>query len=204
MVKAAQKNQPEGINIDLLPQKELGGTLGSTVHWVLTVGRYLIILTEIIALATFGLSLKLTVDKNNLNKKVQEQQAVIDSQSDFETEFREVQSKLDNIKKIRSQHFSNNKAIDEFVKLLPKGLSLTTLSIEGKELKFSGKFPTAAQLHTLIKSFNESDKITQLSIDDLKTPSVKEPKFTIDATATINTSGFTENKASENSPTEET
>lgn len=167
MARSARKDQQQEININLIPQEEVGGTLGQTVHWVLTVGRYLIIATEIIALAAFGLSLKLTIDKNNLNKRIEFAQEVIDSKAEFEKDFREVQSKITNVKTIRAKHFDNHVLLEEFNKLLPQGISLTNLDVNESELSFSGSFPTAAQLHTLVNKFNSSDKFVGLDISEL-------------------------------------
>ncbi len=201
MVRSARKDQKKDININLMPQQEMEGALGQGVHWALTVGRYLIIITEIIALTAFGLSLKLTIDKNELNKRVEYTQDIIDSKQDFEKEFREVQNKLSSIKKIRLEHFDNHLLINEFNKLLPEGITLTTLDINQTELSFSGSFPTAAQLYTLINSFNNSDKLIALDISELKSPSTDDPEFTFTASAIVNTSAFAKSETSKDGGT---
>ena len=191
MAKSAQKGQEQEININLMPQKEVGGALGATIKWALGIGRYLIIGTQIIALVAFGLSLKLTIDKNALIASIENVQSVIESKSEFEQEFREIQGKLVDIGSLRSQQFKSNSVLTEFNSLLPKGMNLTSLNISDGELTFSGEFPTAAQLHTLINSFNSSTKIVSLEIAELNSPTENEPQFTFDAKATIIISSFT-------------
>ena len=194
MVRAARKNQPSEININLMPKEELGGTLGDIVRWVLNVGRYLIIITEIIALATFGLSLKLTIDKNNLNKRVTVAQDTIGSKALFEKEFRGVQNKIFEIKDLRAKHLNNHLVLEDFNKLLPEGLTINSLSIDDVELAFSGNFAGAAQLQTLINSFNRSEatdkKFIGLEISELNSPSAKDPEFSFDAKVIINRAAF--------------
>jgi len=219
MARAARKDQNQGININLIPQKEIGGALGETIHWVLTIGRYLIIGTEIVALATFGLSLKLTIDKNNLNKSIENAQQSIDDKSKFESEFREIQTKLNNISDLRNRHFKSYLAMEEFINLLPQGIQLTDLSLSQTEISFSGSFPRAAQLHTLINSFNRSGKLVSLEIDELNSPSTENPKFTFSAKTLVVGAAFTgkdsaskppadtetsNNDSEENSPEEKT
>ena len=191
MARSARKGQEQEININLMPQQEVKGTLGTTINWILGVGRYLIITAQIIALVAFGLSLKLTIDRNNLTTSIKSSQSVIDSKSEFEQEFREVQGKLQNIKELRAKQFKNHLVIQEFNNLLPKGINLTNLNIDDNTLSFAGSFPTAAQLHTMINSFNSSTKIVALDITELNTPSEEEPKFTFNAEAAIVTSPFT-------------
>ncbi len=195
MARAAQKNSQE-ININLIPREEISGQLGSTITWILTTGRYLIITAEIIALAAFLLSLKLNIDKNNLASNIKTNQGILDSKAAFEKEFDSVQTKIDDIKSLRAAHFSDNQVLTEFTKLLPQGTTLTTLEIDGTNLTFSGKFPTATQLVTLINSFNKSDKIVGLEISKLSSPAAKNPNFSFDAKALINQAAFTENTAS--------
>ena len=191
MARSARKGQEQEININLMPQQEVKGTLSTTINWILGVGRYLIITAQIIALVAFGLSLKLTIDRNNLTTSIKSSQSVIDSKSEFEQEFREVQGKLQNIKELRAKQFKNHLVIQEFNNLLPKGINLTNLNIDDNTLSFAGSFPTAAQLHTMINSFNSSTKIVALDITELNTPSEEEPKFTFNAEAAIVTSPFT-------------
>lgn len=191
MAKSARKGQEQEININLMPKSEVKGSLGATIAWALGIGRYLIIGTQIIALVAFGLSLKLTIDKNSLIASIENSQSVIESKSEFEQEFREIQGKLTDIGILRSQQFKSNSVLKEFNSLLPKGMNLTSLIISEGELTFTGEFPTAAQLHTLINSFNSSTKIVSLEISELKSPTEDKPQFTFDAKATIIKSSFT-------------
>lgn len=191
MAKSARKGQEQEININLMPQEESGGTWGATVEWVLGVGRYLIIGTQIIALIAFGLSLKLTIDKSTLATSIENAKSIIESKSEFEQEFREIQGKIVNIDSLRSQQFKSNALLKEFNSLLPKGINLTSLNISDSALSFSGEFPTAAQLHTLINSFNSSEKIVSLEISELNSPTEDVPQFTFDAKATVVTTSFT-------------
>ena len=190
MARSARKGQEQEININLMPREEVGGSLGTTLNWSLGVGRYLIIFTQIIALVAFGLSLKLTIDQNNLNTRIVNAKETVDSKSEFEQEFREVQNKIRNLKKLRADQFQNHLVIQEFNSLLPKGVDLTSLDITESTLTFSGNFPTAAQLHTLINSFNKSTKIVGLEINELQSPSEEDPKFNFDAKAIIIIEGF--------------
>ena len=191
MAKSVRKGQEQEININLMPQEEARGALGASIKWALGVGRYLIIGTQIVALVAFGLSLKLTIDKNTLITSIENAKNVIESKAEFEQEFREIQDKLVNIDNLRSEQFKSNVVLKEFSNLLPTGMNLTSLNISDGELSFSGEFPTAAQLHTLINSFNSSRKIVSLEIIELNSPTEDTPQFSFDAKATILIPAFT-------------
>ncbi len=195
MVKAVQKAAPE-ININLMPSEEPSGTLGTATHWALTVGRYLIIITEIIAIAIFILSIKLSTDKQGLKEDIQYKSSQVSAQNVLETEFRLVQQRVNEIKKQRSDHFENNLVLTEFLKLLPKGMELKTLNIEEQEISFSGSFKTPKQLQTLISAFSESEKLVGLDISELESPSEQSKNYKFSAKSLIIQASFSEEVAS--------
>ena len=112
MVKAAPKS-PD-LNINLLPSEGPSTTTGNAIHWILTIGRYLIILTEVVALSTFLLGIYLSQQKNNLKDSIKSQQIAIEAfqtcdpkdEAVFcEDSFLKVQDQINSIANIKSNHF---------------------------------------------------------------------------------------------------
>ncbi len=191
MAKSAPSS-PE-INIDLMPgREEPKGSVGSAIHWALTIGRYLVIFTEIVAIAIFILSIKLSADKQDLKESISRLTQQVSAQEDFEKEFRSVQDRINEVKKQRSSHFLNNKLIAEFLKILPKGMTLDTLELAENEVNFTGSFATPKELQTLILSFSQSDKIVGLNISKLEHPNESSKRFEFSASAVIIPNTFLE------------
>jgi hypothetical protein len=193
MPKAAQ--EPPGLNIDLLPKEEIDVESNSFLHWLLTVGRYLVIFTEVVAIGTFLISIYFSKQKNDLRGNIHTTQAQIDRLQDCdqadesafcESRFRLIQEQVNQVASIRSGHLQTNKVIDEFLKLLPTNVVLEGFIINGTEITFSGTFPAEQQLQTMVESFGNSDKITALDITDL----TKELGFAFTAQAQINEVAF--------------
>ena len=186
MARAAQPATSE-ININLMPSPGPSGTAGEVVRWILTIGRYLIIVTEIVALIIFFVGIKLSADKNDLKEQVENLKTSVSSDSNvaFEKEFREIQQKINEIKKQRAGHFPSNVVVTEFLKMLPQGMTLGSLEVKEDEVVFSGSFTSPSELQTLVAVFSESEKITGLDISDLNSPSEKNPLYTFTATANI-------------------
>ena len=191
MAKAAQNKTPE-ININLMPGEESSEKAGGAVHWALTVGRYLIIITEIVAIAIFVLSIKLSSDKQNLKENIKSLTGQVSVQKDFEREFRTVQQRINGVKVLKSAHFETNLVVNEFLKLLPQGLTLDSLKLDESEISFSGSFTSPQQLRTLIFAFSQSGKLVGLDISELNSPSEKNKAFTFSASAIINRTAFSE------------
>ncbi len=197
MAKAAPKS-PD-FNINLLPTEGPTSTTGNAIHWILTVGRYLIILTEVIALSTFLLGIYLSQQKNNLKDSIKSKQKTIDTlqtcdpkdiDAFCEDRFLKIQEQIDSIATIKSAHFETNKVMTEFLALLPAQMKLENLLVEGSDISFTGKLLTEQELQTLINSFNTSRKITALDITELSKDASKDPYLKLKATAVINKGGF--------------
>lgn len=190
MAKAAQNKSSE-LNIDLLKAAEPSGRVGEAVKWVLNIGRYLIILTEIVALAIFVLSIKLSTDKNDLKDDISRLSDQVSTHEDFEREFRNTSKRFEEVKRLKLAHFETNKVVSEFLSLLPKGMKLDLFRIEDEVIELSGSFSKPRQLQTLVLSFSKSNKIVGLDIKELNSPNEDNPKYTFQAEALINKAGFT-------------
>ncbi len=198
MPKAAQK--PSDLNIDLLPNESPINSSNTAVHWSLTVGRYLIIATEVLALTIFLFGVWLSKEKNDLKNSIKYKQASVDQlqkcdqnkPDEFcEDRFRKVQDQINQTALIRNSQFEQNKVLTEFAHLLPIGLTLDSITSDGKLITFSGTFPDPQQLQTMINSFNSSKKITNLDITALSKESDVSYKFS--ASTTINKAAFASN-----------
>lgn len=191
MAKSASSSRE--ININLMPgQEEFQDSVGSTIHWALTIGRYLVIFTEIVAIAIFILSIKLSADKQDLKESISNLTQQVSAQEDFEEEFRSVQDRINEVKDQRSSHFLNNKVLSEFLKLLPQGMTLETLELAENEISFSGSFATPKELQTLILTFSQSDTIVGLNISKLEHPNASSKRFEFSASAVIIPDSFLE------------
>ncbi len=198
MPKAAPKS-PD-LNIDLLPNESPISSTNEAVHWVLTVGRYLIIVTEIIALSTFLFGFWLAKEKNDLKNSIKYKQAQVDNYQNCdpnnlasfcEDRFRKIQNQINQVASLRTNEFQQNLVLTEFAHLMPIGLALDSLSSDGKILTFSGSFPDPQQLQTMISSFNTSTKINSLDITALSKEATGGYKFT--ASTAIIKSAFNSN-----------
>ncbi len=202
MAKAAPKS-PD-LNIDLLPKSTPSGASGEAVHWALTIGRYLVILTEIVALGAFLVAIWLSKEKNDLKTTIKQQQTEItqyqtcdaqDLDKFCEDRFRKVQTQIDQVVSLKNTQVENNKVFSELLTLLPVGIKLESLTLDKNQIAFTGTLPSETELQTLIKSINDSTKITGLDITSL-TKENNVLKFS--ATSSIQRGAFATNQGGTN------
>ena len=183
MPKSAPKSS--NININLLPKEGPEGTVNTGLHWLLTVGRFLIIFAEVAALVILFWAIILQTQKNNLEKSIRDKQTTIENERGFVTEFVQTQNRLNQIRQLKEAQFPTNLVLSEMLKLLPTEVKLTELKVDKDAANFNGTFQTTSGLQTLIDSFNASNKLVDLDISTLTTPSTQNPNFTFSAKVTI-------------------
>ena len=85
--------------INLLPVDPFEqGFWGRFLKWGLSVGRYIVIATELVVILAFLSRFKLDRDLSDLNETIAEKQAVLAAYSTLEADYRELAGRLDLIK----------------------------------------------------------------------------------------------------------
>src|SRR5215469_2384590 len=93
----AEKNT----TINLLPQ-ENANILNQILDWALTIGRLLVILTEMVALGTFVYRFSLDMQIVDLHDKIKAESFIVANFQDAETTFLDIQDRLATIKQYNS------------------------------------------------------------------------------------------------------
>ncbi|MCL5411680.1 MAG: hypothetical protein M1150_02980 [Patescibacteria group bacterium] len=190
MSKPVQKPSP-AININLLPQEKFDEEgLGKVVAWLLTVGRYLVIVTEIIVLIVFAMRFKLDEDKRVLAERIGTEQKIVLANSKLESDVRVLQARLTNIKNLSTQHSTLSAILSEVSAIFPKDGKLKDLGYQKDKVIFKGELLTPESLQALINSFGKSTYFKDLEISDLITPNPKSPVYTFSASITPIISAF--------------
>ncbi len=176
--------KPASININLLPKDPfLSSPIGKFLQWGLSVGRYLVIFTELIVIMSFGSRFTLDRQITDLNGVILQKKTIIQSYGDLETSVRAIQKKTDSYTQVEQKQSLAN-AFPALSEITPADVLLTNLTIQPGSVSFSGKSNSTTSLNLLINNINLSNKFSDVSIEKLQTGSDQEPgyKFTINAT----------------------
>ena len=167
---AAQKS-----TIEFLPQEDWEkGSLGKILKWALTVGRYIVIFTELIVMLAFLSRFKFDRDLTDLNEEIEQKQAVVQSSAQFEEKFRLLQKQLLSIETLEKNRLQTNKVLTELASLTPIDVYLSNLNITEKEISLTATALSEGGLATFLNSLKKStlfEKITlsQVSLGSQKT-----------------------------------
>lgn len=158
------------VELNLLPKEPWEkGVVGQLLHWTLSVGRYVVVFTELVVISAFlyrfGLDRALTDLRHSLKNK----QAVITGFGDLEDNFRLAQTKLKTIKTA-----ANEPRVPATLNLLsqitPVDARLTNIAINQKQVVIEGSVASQAGLATLLNQAQAKTEFTDVVLENVKSP----------------------------------
>ena len=166
---AAQKGLPK-TTIEFIPQEDWEKTnFGKFLKWLLNVGRWIVIVTELIVILAFLSRFKLDRDLTNLNETVKQKQAVVIASSEFEKEFRFLQKRLSTIEGLKKSQIEAGQILDVFAQLTPRGVQLSNFSLADKKVSLTATADSEFTLAAFLNSLKQSPKIEKLAISKIST-----------------------------------
>lgn len=160
---AAQKRE-----IELLPKEEWEKTpFSRLLKWILTVGRYIVIITELVVILAFLSRFKLDRDLTNLYEDIKQKQAIIESASGFEDEFRFLQKRLTIINELEKEQSTTEKIIGELVALIPLDVALNNISATNKEVSLTAIALSEQGLASFLSNLKSSTKFEKLVLSNI-------------------------------------
>lgn len=152
--------------ISLLPQEGFEyTTLGKSVHWALTAGRIIVIITELIVVSAFLSRFWLDRTLTNLNEKINQKTAIIRASQPFEQEFRTTQTKLARFAQItKESNFGN--LTNQIFASLPAEVVLSQITIDGEVANVSGIALSEGGLGEFSRNL-EAQKIGNVSLGNV-------------------------------------
>jgi Tfp pilus assembly protein PilN len=155
-------------SINLLQREGFEYTLvGKILGWALTIGRAIVILTELVVIVGFLSRFILDRRLNDLVELNQSKRLQIEAQSTFEKQFRSFQDRILSYKSFLSLP-RKSEMINEIASYLPAGVILTQLSIQEKSISLSGEALSEGGLAGFVKTLGESKKFINIKLGNVR------------------------------------
>ena len=169
--------KPAHISINLLPKDPfLSSPIGLLLQWALSVGRYLVIFTELVVVISFATRFSLDRQVTDLNSAILQRRTIIESYGDLEQQVRETQQKLESYKQVEQQSNISD-AFPALTQVTPRDVELEELSIQQENLIFSGKTRSNVSLNLLINNLQLSPNFQDIVVDKIETKSSQDPGY---------------------------
>lgn len=150
------------------------------IGWALTIGRIVVIGTELIALICFVYRFSLDSQLIDLHSKIKQEQAVINFLKKDEEAYRNLQDRLfvaDAFSVIGTEKI---KIFNDVLGFTPQGISFTDFSLNNNYLRIVANVESISSLSSFVESLNKYPETDSVSIDKIENrPSMGLIKITI-------------------------
>jgi len=158
----------EKTSIQLLPEKKFEEYSFSKklTTWVISVGRIVIIVTELIAFSVFVGRIKLDRELTDLTDTLENQLIVLENAREFEEDFRDLQERLKIIKDLRQKQAPASQTVSLFSTLLPPEVELDglTFQIDTNEAYLLAKTASVTGFAKAIHNLKNSPEIEDITL----------------------------------------
>lgn len=121
---------PAKKEISLLPDEENPDALSARIfRWLTTVGRYIIVFTELIVICAFLSRFWLDRMNSDLSEVIRQQEAILDSTGNFETQYSQLQQRLGIIKGFYQNQPEYQSKIQTLTDSTPLDITYTRLAL---------------------------------------------------------------------------
>lgn len=163
------------ISIELLPREDWEKTtFGKLLKWLTTVGRYIVIFTELIVILAFLSRFKFDRDLTNLDEKIKQQQVVVQSLAQFEQKFRFLQTQLSTTEELQKRQVKTDQVLTELASLIPIDVYLSDLDIRERKVSMTATALSEAGLATFLKNLQNSNQFDNLVLSQVSSETEKE------------------------------
>ena len=165
-------NNLPSINLVEVKEKEISSFDGF-INWALTVGRIIVIVTEIIAIAAFIYRFSLDAKLVSLHSAIRQNQTTISSLKNDENNYRNLQSRIALAKDFSEKGIKTSQTITDFGKLIPNQAKINSLTLNKDQINVIINVDSVSLLADFINSLKSYDGIRSISIDNIENkPSV--------------------------------
>lgn len=155
-------------SIELLPEKEFEELSLSKklTTWIISVGRVVIIVTELIAFSVFVGRIKLDRELTDLTDALENQLIILQNAKEFERDFKDLQERLEIIRDLRQNQVPAGATLSLLSPLLPPEVELTGLTLDppANESYLLAKTGSATAFAQTIHNLKSSKKIEEIAL----------------------------------------
>ncbi len=185
---AAPKEFSSKTSIDFLPKEDWERTsFGKFLKWLLTVGRWIIITTELIVIMAFLSRFKFDRDLTNITEDIKQKQAIITSSTDLEKEFRLLQKRLITIKTLNKNRYEANKVLSFLTELTPVGVKIDNLNLAKNEIALNANANSEFSLASFLSNLKNSPEIKTVNLYQVSSDSDRGLGVKFNVVAELNT-----------------
>ncbi len=180
-----QKQTPVVLDVNLMPKDPFFETaIGRSLKWTVSVGRYIVIFTQLVVILSFLTRFILDRQVTDLNVTINQQKMAIESYEDLEKRFLFVQAQITDVKQLQQEA----NLIEIFPLLnetIPTNVILDSLTIKPEEVTFAGIALSQTAFDILVRNVQLSPYFEDATIGDIESRGEDLPGLIFDMRAKV-------------------
>lgn len=174
-MKASEKGpQRDLLKINLLVHKGEQIKLETRLlKWILSSGRYILIMVEIVTISALVYRYKLDADLAAIQEQISKQIPYIQSLSADELAIKQMQFQLSGIKQLKGTQISYAETLVEIAKMTPKSIKLTNIALDKTHsfpktiLTINGQTPSNLELSAYIRALKANPLFAEITLTNI-------------------------------------
>lgn len=169
-------------SINLLVQEGFEHTtFGKILTWLLSAGRTIVIVTELVVITAFLSRFWLDKTLTDLSEANNSKKAQIEANAGFEQEFKSAQIRLAAVKQIDQSKLKSSSILKSITSFLPQDVKLADIAVNKNQITVHGRSETEAGIAGFINAFDASSDFKNTALSDLAldTLGTQTIKFTV-------------------------
>lgn len=163
-----QSKKMEVPDVNLFPEDPFYDTiLGKGLRWAVSVGRHIVIFTEIVVIGSFFTRFVLDRQLTDLNTAILQKQSIAESYGTLDADVRAIQGRTKDISNILSQQ-GRYQVLSTLSRLTPPEISFDQISLNGDRLTLAGVAQSSKSLSVLIEGLRRDKDFSNISLGGIK------------------------------------
>lgn len=159
---------PAKRNVNLLPKDEFKFSVtGKFIKWAISVGRWIVVLTEFVVICAFLSRFYFDTVLDNLFDETRQKQAIVDSAQSFEENFQEIQEKTKMVKTLLAKEKKPSLLFTEVNQVIPANVFLTSVSIADENLQLAGYSLSEKSLSLFVSGLKTLPNLEKISLSNV-------------------------------------
>lgn len=154
-------------SINLLKNKDVD-FLNEFIKWTLTIGRLVVIITELIALSAFIYRFSLDRRLIDLRSEIKQKQTIVAAQKTNEAKYRDLQDRITLASNFSNLSLEKHKILTDILNLTPQGITLNNLVFGKDSINIGTNVRMVSSLSLFINSLKNYPSIETISIDNIE------------------------------------
>lgn len=153
------------------------------INWALTIGRLIVILTELAALSAFVYRFSLDRKIIDLHSKIKQEQAIVNYLKNNEKTYRNLQERISLASSFSNSGASLLKTYKDILSFAPKDMAINSFHLNENRISLSANIQLSSSLNKFINALKTYPGADTVSLDNLEN---KPANSIITFSATVN------------------